>query len=607
MNMTKDLVCLNVNPCKMCMPMGSATAMYGIRGCMTILHGSQGCSTYIRRHMATHYNEPVDIASSSLTENGTVMGGERNLKKGLENLIRLYDPEVVGVATTCLAETIGEDVPRILEDFKKEHDDDVILIPISSAGYSGTQFEGYFKALRSVVENVEGDTSPNNMINVVVGPMSPADVRWLRRLLDRSGLEYILLPDISDNLDSGHHEHYSRLPTKGTSIHDICKMSGARATIEISSFVPESLSPGEFLREEYGIPLVRLNLPTGLRDNDSLMEAIRSLGGRMDQAVVEERSRYLDAMVDSHKHNSRGRAAVFGEPDFIYSVVRMMVENGISPKVVATGSVSQAFKDAIRKELSDTDSECVIMDDTDFDSVEKAILEGGVNVMVGSSDGRRIEERDKIPLVRCAFPIHDHIGGQRIRMSGYDGGMSFMDSITNVLIDGVETTFREDLKERYYTGDMSPIHPSQVISGTVSRSKDCTSKVQADRMDETILIAVSSKSGVLVDQHFGMSDDFYIYKCSKSEGIRFWEHRSVFGSEDGSFCCGGPGSRANRNDGNKIERILNVIKDCDAVVSMRIGEAPQKRLKELGISCFVMTGRIEDVAEMTMNEMIKEE
>ena len=87
--MSANLVNLNTNPCKMCMPMGSVSAFYGISKSMSILHGSQGCSTYIRRHMATHYNEPVDIASSSLTEEGTVFGGTKNLLKGLENLIKL--------------------------------------------------------------------------------------------------------------------------------------------------------------------------------------------------------------------------------------------------------------------------------------------------------------------------------------------------------------------------------------------------------------------------------------------------------------------------------------------------------------------------------------
>ncbi|MDR2605594.1 MAG: nitrogenase, partial [Desulfovibrio sp.] len=93
--MSSRIVNLNTNPCKMCMPLGAVNAFYGIARCMSLLHGSQGCSTYIRRHMATHYNEPVDIASSSLTEEGTVFGGERNLIRGLDNLIALYRPEVV--------------------------------------------------------------------------------------------------------------------------------------------------------------------------------------------------------------------------------------------------------------------------------------------------------------------------------------------------------------------------------------------------------------------------------------------------------------------------------------------------------------------------------
>lgn len=113
----KNLVNVDINPCKMCMPMGGVMAFKGIENSMVILHGSQGCSTYIRRHMATHYNEPVDIASSALTEQGTVYGGAENLKKGLKNMIKLYNPSTIGVMTTCLAETIGEDINRIVGEF----------------------------------------------------------------------------------------------------------------------------------------------------------------------------------------------------------------------------------------------------------------------------------------------------------------------------------------------------------------------------------------------------------------------------------------------------------------------------------------------------------
>jgi len=95
--------------------------------------------------MATHYNEPVDIASSALTEEGTVFGGEKNLLIGLENVIRLYAPEVIGISTTCLAETIGEDVRSIIVKFYQLHPDCTVkIIHVASGGYAGTQYEGFF-------------------------------------------------------------------------------------------------------------------------------------------------------------------------------------------------------------------------------------------------------------------------------------------------------------------------------------------------------------------------------------------------------------------------------------------------------------------------------
>ena len=208
---------LTVNPCKMCMPMGCVHAFYGIARCMTLLHGSQGCSTYIRRHMATYYNEPVDIASSALTEEGTVYGGEKNLIKGIHNLCKLYDPDVVGIATTCLSETIGEDIERMIRKYHAQYPESrVKLIPVSSGGYMGTQFEGYFRTLRSILQHVEMNKEKHDRINIITGMLSPSDVRIIKDILSMFPIEYILLPDASDNLDGGYEESYRRLPDNGT-------------------------------------------------------------------------------------------------------------------------------------------------------------------------------------------------------------------------------------------------------------------------------------------------------------------------------------------------------------------------------------------------------
>jgi len=453
------LVELNTDPCKMCMPMGASMALSGIKNAMTILHGSQGCATYIRRHMATHYNEPVDIASSSLTEQGTVFGGEANLIKGMENLIRLYNPDVIGVSTTCLAETIGEDPDAIVRKFfEKNPESTVKVVTIPSPGYGGTHNEGYFAALRSIVEQLAGKhgfTVREKFINVITPLLSPADTRWLKSVLNSFGIGYVLLPDISDNLDGVTAKKYERLKGGGTPAERIAAMRDARLTIEFGDLIKPELSPGEYLKSSLGVPLIRLPLPIGIRNTRMFYEKLCSISGKpMPEELIQAEGRYLDAMVDNHKYCAKARAAIFGEPDFVKSVVSLCCENGVVPGVIATGSVCPELI-----KLADEASACadnifaespVILDDTDFDAIERACVKNGINILIGSSDGRRIASKHGIELIRCAFPIHDRVGGARVRTLGYEGSLWLLDSIANAMLKRTEESFREELYDAYY-------------------------------------------------------------------------------------------------------------------------------------------------------------
>jgi nitrogenase cofactor biosynthesis protein NifB len=470
--MSGNLVSLNVNPCKMCMPMGSISALWGIKGCMPILHGSQGCATYIRRHMSTHYNEPIDIASSSLTEEGTVFGGEANLLKGLRNMIDLYGPEVIGICTTCLAETIGEDVNAIVKKFYEQNPGlNVKIINIASPGYGGTQNEGWFAAICGILEQTEPNTTPHNKINIITPMISPADTRWLKDFLTEMGIDYIMLSDISDNLDGATEKTYKRLKTEGTSISEIAEMAGARLTIEFSEFTGENNSPAAYLKETHGVPCVKLPLPAGVRGMDALIKVLTEAGGIVTDKIQKARGRYIDAMVDSHKYNAQVRAAIFGEPDFVAAMVRLCAENGILPVLAATGSVSPKLRETLTHEMDACRefhfaAETQILDDTDFAAIEKACVELGANLLIGSSDGRRISRKLDIPLIRCAFPIHDFVGGQRTRILGFDGSLSILDQAANAMLEKTETTFRAALYDQFYqpqtdnkTIDKTATHP----------------------------------------------------------------------------------------------------------------------------------------------------
>ena len=454
MNAHKDKV-RNVteNPCNMCMPLGAIVPFKGIENAMVIIHGSQGCATYMRRHMAEHFNEPIDVASSSITEKGTIYGGEVNLKQGLDNLVHLYNPQVVGILSTCLAETIGEDIGRIAAVFQEERKDVYIprLIPVPTPGYGGSHAEGYFQALRCIVATLSKNDGKHDGINVIVPHISPADVREIKQILELMQVNYTLLPDISDTLDSPYTKEYKKIPAGGTPLSAIEAMAGAQATIQFGETVDDELSPGKYLEAEYGVTLYNLPLPMGIVACDRFVNLLQTLTQNpIPESLKRERGRLQDAMVDSHKYNREGRAAVFGEPETVYAVGQMLVENGITPAILATGSKSLPLQSLLQLLTSECDEKALIMLDSDFSHIRSHCASQGINVAIGNSDGRFLTEREGIPLVRLGFPIHDRIGGQRILSVGYAGTILLLDQITNTLLTTKLSSYRTDLYQRFY-------------------------------------------------------------------------------------------------------------------------------------------------------------
>ncbi len=54
-------------------------------------------------------------------------------------------------------------------------------------------------------------------------------------------------------------------------------------------------------------------------------------------------------MVDVHKYLYGVKAAVYGDPDFVFSLTTFMLELGINPVLIATGSKSRDFETKIRQ------------------------------------------------------------------------------------------------------------------------------------------------------------------------------------------------------------------------------------------------------------------
>jgi len=433
------------NACKLCTPLGAALAFKGVAGCVPFLHGSQGCATYMRRYVISHFREPVDIASSALGEKNAVYGGGPNLKKGLLNVMRKYAPRVIGVASTCLTETIGDDVPMILKEFRAEFADLDLpeVVHVATPSYSGTHMEGFHGAVRALAEQLAVEGAPaSRTVNVMPGFVSAADLRHLREMVRGFGAEPVLLPDYADTLDGPALEDYETIPSGGTPLEAVRAMGGALGSIECGRVLAGAkATAGTVLAGRFGVPLARVGLPIGLRETDAFVAALEAAtGSPMPREMELERGRLVDAYVDGHKYVFGKRAVVYGEEDLVVGLTALLAEIGVRPVLCATGARGEGFGRAIAEVCQGLMPELPqVRTGADFWEIEEQARALAPDLLVGHSKGYRASGRLEASLVRVGFPIHDRFGGQRLHHLGYRGAQELFDRIVNTVIERKQT------------------------------------------------------------------------------------------------------------------------------------------------------------------------
>ena len=430
------------NACKLCTPLGAALVFKGIEGAISILHGSQGCSTYIRRYLISHFREPVDIASSNFSEESAVFGGGKNLATALKNVAVQYRPRLIGIATTCLSETIGEDVPGMLRGIPENSlEGNPVLVHVSTPSYSGSHADGFTAAIRAVVERLAKDQPFENrvkQINVFPGICSPADLRYLREIVEDFGFSCVMLPDYSETLDGPAWDDYHSLPDGGTAIADIASMGGSLASItlgHVSSIKPEK-SAGEYLRAHFNVSYYALGAPVGIHEMDELMRTLENVTqSPMPGKFSRERGRLVDAMIDGHKYVFEKRALVYGEEDLVLGVAMFLSEIGIIPVLCASGGKSGHLRRFIDEKIPELSAKIEVADGNDFAGMSERAEQLRPDIVIGNSKGLGISRKLKVPMVRIGFPIHDRIGAGRILHYGYRGALELYDRIVNALLE----------------------------------------------------------------------------------------------------------------------------------------------------------------------------
>jgi nitrogenase molybdenum-iron protein NifN len=445
------------NSCKLCAPLGASLVFAGLERSIHLLHGSQGCATYIRRYLISHFREPLDIASSSFTEETAVFGGKNNLLTALDNLVKQYQPALIGVTSTCLAETMGEDTNAWLTSWYErqlaEKGTAPYTVNVSAPSYEASHREGFQKALTALIryfcclDHEYKDTPPQKKVVILSGMLSPADQRWLKRIMALYDLPFTLVPDYAQTLDGGPWTEYRLLQAGGTAMADLKAIKNCLAVIELGALPGLGKTGGELLAEASGAPLFSLPLPLGLKNTDLFLEAVSELAGQPVPAEESEtRERLLDAYIDGHKYVFGIKTVLYGEEDFVAGLAAFLQETGLSPILCATGGQAVYLEQTISAKPAGAGTGSssasgepdkappLLMRKADFAGMAEALQEQPVELMIGNSKGYKLAKEKDIPLIRVGFPIHDRFGGARLLHLGYEGALQLYDRIVNALI-----------------------------------------------------------------------------------------------------------------------------------------------------------------------------
>ena len=150
--------------------MGVLSVSAFLTDAVTLIHGPDGCShintSLLHTTLAEHdiFRIP-EIISSGLSEDEIIFGGEDALHDAL-GAACADDPAVVVVASTCVSETIGDDVAGICSE---SWDCPVIYVP-SSGFLGGTFTDGYtstLTALSSFITPARPGEQDPGIVNIV--------------------------------------------------------------------------------------------------------------------------------------------------------------------------------------------------------------------------------------------------------------------------------------------------------------------------------------------------------------------------------------------------------------------------------------------------------
>ena len=451
----------SVNPLKMSQPIGGAFAFMGLRGSMPLLHGSQGCTSFGLTLFVRHFKEAVPLQTTAMSEVATVLGGYENVEQAVLNIYNRTKPDIIGVCSTGVTETKGDDVEGYIKLIREKHPQlaNFPLIYVSTPDFKDAFQDGWEKTVARMIEvmvETPKDTSRRDPLRVNVLPgchLTPGDLDELRTVLEDFGLKPFFLPDIAGSLDGHIPEEFSPTTIGGIGVDEIASMGQAAWTIAIGAQMRRA---AEAMEKKAGVPFRLFERLCGLLPNDEFVMFLSEISGRpVPLKYRRQRGQLADAMLDAHFHIGGRKLAIGAEPDLLFELSSVLHDMG----AVVTAAVTTTQSPVLER----MPIEEVLIGD--LEDLEGLATVRGCDLLITHAHGRQAAQRLNIPFYRAGFPIFDRLGPGHQLSVGYRGTRDMIFDIANLIIADREEnreptpeTWRPDLGVSQAADLAAPLH-----------------------------------------------------------------------------------------------------------------------------------------------------
>lgn len=432
---------LQIDALKMCPPIGAMYASFGVHGCLPMSHGASGCCRFQRMELAKHFNRLVHVSSTLLDENAAIFGGETSLEEAIPNAFEAYDPQIIAVHTTCLSETIGDDLSGIIRrvpDIPGKY-----IVHCSTPGYAGAQLMGYAAMSESLIRQLAVPVaSRTDEVALIGGWLNPCDLDVLEKYARPFFSRVTVTPDQRGIMDRTPSRDERRYLAGGSKVEDIARLAGSPAIVALGA--EAAWGGGEALDEiarSQGMSPVfeKIALPIGINATDRYVEALSKASGRsVPFELADARAACVEKLMILHPKLFGKRVVLATDADIAVPLAEYLASIGMRPEYVAVGWASDDFADRMNQALEPYDIDMTVNPHADRYDIEEYMNDHPVDLLIGETREKILARRFGIPLVRVGFPVVDRPLSFLSPIVGYGGALHLLRSMLCALAENGE-------------------------------------------------------------------------------------------------------------------------------------------------------------------------